>query len=200
MTWQDGDGCGGSVDGAPTVHRPIDASVPSQLSCGRSLHTQVSHRTGDLMIRRVLAALTLAVLAGCSGSSPMAPSTGGGGGAGNGGGGGATGGGTGDANGGGTAPLTAAVTVGNIFFKSGHNGSANPAVDTVAVGGTITWTWTSSGSVPHSIQSLGSPSFTSSAVETGDGSTYQVTFSTAGTYQYDCGVHGTMMTGTIVVR
>jgi len=137
------------------------------------------------MIRHFLLAVTLAVLAGCSGNSPTAPSAGGG-----------SGGGTG----GGAAPSTAAVTVGNIFFKSGLNGSSNPAVVTVAVGGTVTWTWTSSGSVPHSIQSLGSPSFTSSAVETGDGSTYQVTFSTAGTYQYDCGVHGTMMTGTIVVR
>jgi len=151
------------------------------------------------MVRHFLLAVTLAVLAGCSGNSPTAPSTGGGS-TGGGTGGGSTGGGTGGATGGGAAPSTAAVTVGNIFFKSGLNGSSNPAVVTVAVGGTVTWTWTSSGSVPHSIQSLGSPSFTSSAVETGDGSTYQVTFSTAGTYQYDCGVHGTMMTGTVVVR
>jgi plastocyanin len=152
------------------------------------------------MVRHLLLAVTLAVLAGCSGNSPTAPSTGGGSGGGYGNGGGSSGGGTGGATGGGAAPSTAAVTVGNIFFKSGHNGSANPAVDTVAAGGTVTWTWTSSGSVPHSIQSLGSPSFTSSAVQTGDGSTYQVTFSTAGTYQYDCAVHGTMMSGTIVVR
>jgi plastocyanin len=110
------------------------------------------------------------------------------------------GGGGGGGTGGGAAPLTAAVSVGNIFFKSGHNGSVNPAVDTVAVGGTVTWTWTNAGNVPHSIQSLGSPSFMSSAVQTGDGSTHQVKFSTPGTYQYDCAVHGTMMSGTIVVR
>ena len=137
------------------------------------------------MIRRFLTVVALAVLAGCSGSSPTGPS----------------------------APppvvppvvvpppaLTAAVAVGNIFFKSGHNGSANPAVDTVAVDGTVTWTWTNSGTVPHSIQSLGSPSFTSSAIQTGDGSTHEVKFSTPGTYQYDCAVHGTMMSGTVVVR
>jgi len=47
---------------------------------------------------------------------------------------------------------------------------------------------------------MGSPSFTSSAVLSGSGSTYQVTFTTPGTYQYDCAVHGTMMTGTIVVQ
>ncbi len=94
----------------------------------------------------------------------------------------------------------AAISVGNIFFKSVRNGSANPAVDTVAAGGTATWTWVTTGSVPHSVQSLGSPSFTSSAIQTGSGKTYEVTFTAPGTYQYDCAVHGTMMTGTIVVR
>jgi len=34
------------------------------------------------------------------------------------------------------------VDVGSgIQFVSGHNGSMNPAVDTVAVGSTVTWTW-----------------------------------------------------------
>ena len=55
-------------------------------------------------------------------------------------------------------------------------------------------------SVPHSVESEGSRSFTSSEILTGRGSTYKVTFTAAGTYQYDCAVHGTMMTGTIVVR
>ncbi len=146
------------------------------------------------MTRHFLLAVALAALAGCSGSSPTAP-TGGGGAGGGGGNGGSTGGDTG-----GVPPLTAAITVGNIFFKSGHNGSANPAVDTVAVGGTVTWTWTGAGNVPHSVQSLGSPSFASSTIQTGDGSTHQVAFPTAGTYQYDCAVHGTMMSGRIVVR
>lgn len=90
--------------------------------------------------------------------------------------------------------------VGDIFMKSGNNGSVNPAVDTVAVGGSVTWTWTNTGNVPHGIQSLGSPSFPTGTVLTGDGKTYRVTFNTAGTYQYDCLVHGTMMPGTIVVR
>ena len=146
------------------------------------------------MIKRLFTAVVLAVLVGCSGGSdtPTDPSN------------------PGPAPtpapapapapGPTPAPLTAAVAVGNIFFKSGHNGSTNPAVDTVAAGGTVTWTWTNSGSVPHSIESEGSPSFTSSDIKTGEGSTYQVTFSTPGTYQYDCAVHGAMMRGTIVVR
>jgi hypothetical protein len=146
------------------------------------------------MIRRLLtAAASLAVLAGCSGSNtPTDPGN--------------------PAPGPGPdpqpapapapapAPSTAAIIVGNIFFKSGLNGSTNQAVDTVAVGGTVTWTWTNTGSVPHSIESEGAPAFTSSDVLTGGGSTHHVTFSTPGTYRYDCAVHGAAMSGTIVVR
>ncbi len=90
------------------------------------------------------------------------------------------------------------VTVGpGIQFVSAHNGTTNPAVDTIAVGGTATWTWT--GSLPHSVQSVGTPSFASSGILTGSG-TYAVTFPVAGTYRYNCAVHGSSMTGTLVVR
>src|SRR5213076_3248025 len=92
------------------------------------------------------------------------------------------------------------IVVGNILFKSAHNGSQNPAIDTVAVGSTVTWTWTSTGAVSHSVRSQGATGFTSSAVETGDGKTYSVTFTTPGSYAYDCAVHGAAMSGTIVVR
>ena len=68
------------------------------------------------------------------------------------------------------------------------------------MGGTVTWTWTSTGITSHSVQSLGSPSFTSSAILAVNGATYQFTFPSAGTYQYDCVVHGAQMTGRIVVR
>ena len=100
----------------------------------------------------------------------------------------------------GTAPATAAVNVGDIFFTSALNGSSNPAVDTVAVNGTVTWTWVAGDVLPHSVQSLGSPSFTSSGILSGAGNTYQFTFTAPGTYQYDCAVHGQLMTGSIVVR
>jgi len=95
------------------------------------------------------------------------------------------------------AGTTASVQVGDIFFTSNGNGTTNPAVDTVAVGGTVTWTWISGN---HSVESLGTPSFTSSSVSATPGNTYAFTFTTAGTYQYDCSVHGSSMTGTIVVR
>jgi len=107
------------------------------------------------------------------------------------------GGGGGGGGGGGPA---AQIVVGNILFRSAHNGSQNPAVDTVAAGSTVTWTWTATGTIAHSVRSAATPNFTNSAIESGNGKTYSVTFNTAGTYQYDCAVHGSAMRGTIVVQ
>ncbi|HEX9217215.1 MAG TPA: plastocyanin/azurin family copper-binding protein [Gemmatimonadales bacterium] len=136
----------------------------------------------------VIGMIALAALAGCGGYTATAPYGGGSGGGGGGGGGG--------------GPV-GSVTVGNdgrIVFISGHNGTANPAADTVAAGSTVTWTWTNNQSVSHSVQSQGSTAFASSPIMSGSGQTYAVTFTTPGTYQYDCAVHGTAMNGTIVVR
>jgi probable HAF family extracellular repeat protein len=94
------------------------------------------------------------------------------------------------------APPPGLVRVGSVFFASTRNGTWNPAVDTVAVGRTVTWDWCGGS---HSVQSRGTPSFTSSAVMTGSTSEYKFTFTRAGTYQYNCVVHAGM-TGRIVVR
>lgn len=96
-----------------------------------------------------------------------------------------------------TIPTAASVDLGDNFFKSTLNGSENPAVDTIAVGGKVTWTW--GGANSHSVHSTGSPTFTSSTIMVSSG-TYSFTFNSAGTYQYNCIVHGNAMTGTIVVR
>lgn len=91
------------------------------------------------------------------------------------------------------------VVVGNIFFRSASNGSQNPAVDTIAAGSSVTWSWNEAGS--HSIQSTGTPNiFRNSVVMSAANSSYTVTFQNAGTYTYDCGVHGSLMTGRIVVQ
>ncbi len=92
------------------------------------------------------------------------------------------------------------VNVGNIFFRSAHNGSQNPAVDTIAAGDSVTWTWNAPGS--HSIQSTGlSPEiFRNSVVMSGLNDSYTVVFRNPGTYTYDCAVHGSAMTGRIVVQ
>jgi len=126
----------------------------------------------------VIGMIALAVLAGCAGYTASGPYGGGGG-------------------------AVGSVTVGNngqIVFISGHNGTTNPAVDTVAAGSTVTWTWTNNQGVSHSVQSQGSTTFASSPIVSGNGQTYAVTFTAPGTYRYDCAVHGTAMTGTIVVR
>jgi plastocyanin len=97
-------------------------------------------------------------------------------------------------------PTHAEVRLGNIFFISDRNSSTNPAVDTIAVGGAVTWAWGNTGFTEHSVRSVGVPSFTSSATKFGNGQSYIFTFTTAGTYSYDCAVHGSRMTGRIVVR
>jgi len=137
------------------------------------------------MTRLMLSALAASLLASCGGSTPTAPS----------------GGGAGDMGGGGTPPAgSVVVTVGNIFFRSDRNRSVNQAVDTVVAGGTVTWKWVGTGSVPHNVQSLDAPSFTSGPLETGDGKTYEQAFTTPGTYRYNCAVHGDEMTGVVVVK
>jgi plastocyanin len=138
---------------------------------------------------------------GAGGASGGAGTGGTGGTGGNGGsqGGGATGGDMGGGSGGGAGSGSATVTVGNDFFRSDVDGSANPATVTIRAGSTVTWRWGNTGSVPHSVQSTGTPSFTSSAVETGSGSTYQQTFTTPGTYRYNCAIHGDLLTGVVVV-
>lgn len=93
------------------------------------------------------------------------------------------------------SPPPLPVSVANFAFTSGHNGSSNPAVDTVAAGGAVQWTWVSGS---HGIESLGPQHFTNSSI--GTGLTYTVVFTQPGTYNYQCLVHLSLMTGTIVVQ
>ena len=94
-----------------------------------------------------------------------------------------------------------------ITIQVGPGTSFTPSVDTVAVGGTVTWSWPAN-SVGHSVTSTGPTSFTSDPAGISDGAkTYgPITFNTAGTYFYYCQAHGspgnppTGMSGRIVVR
>ena len=96
-------------------------------------------------------------------------------------------------------PGTVLVSVGNNFFRSQRNNSVNDAVDTVGVGGKIRWQWVNTGSAPHNVASLGTPTFVSGPVQTGSGRIYELTFTTPGTYRYNCAIHGNLMTGVVVV-
>jgi plastocyanin len=137
------------------------------------------------MKRMVCGAALTALLTGCGGSTTTGPGTAGGG---------NTGGGTG-----GDAFGSVTVSVGTNFFRSNRNGTVNAAVDTVAVGGKVTWRWAGAGSVPHNVASVGMPSFTSGGIKTGDGSVYELTFTAPGTYRYNCAIHGNLMTGIVIV-
>jgi plastocyanin len=99
-------------------------------------------------------------------------------------------------------PGAVTVTVGpGIEFRSNRNNSSNPAVDTVAVGSTVVWNLAGG---THNVLSTGSPSFISSFGNGGIGTvmaaSYLFEFNTAGTYTYECGIHGSAMTGRVVVR
>ena len=101
------------------------------------------------------------------------------------------------------SPAAIAITVGNDFFRSDRNQTTGPAVDTVAVGGTVTWTWVA-GAISHNVTSNPPPGFTGSPTQAA-GTTYAVNFPTAGTYRYYCNIHAGAastvgMIGRIVVR
>ena len=87
------------------------------------------------------------------------------------------------------------VTVGNNFFRSVKNATQDPAIDTAAIGQPVRWSVTGT----HRIRSLGTPSFPSSG-NLNTGATFQLTFSTPGTYEYDCSIHGAAaMSGRVEV-
>src|SRR2546421_12471712 len=90
----------------------------------------------------VIGLLALAALAGCS-----SPTYGGGSGGGGGGGG-----------------PSGEIIVGNILFKSAHNGSQNPAIDSGAGGSTVTWPWAGTGTVPHNTRAPGADRVATSTI------------------------------------
>ena len=97
-------------------------------------------------------------------------------------------------------PPAGSITVGTSYFLSDRNWTTDAAVDTVAVGTRVTWTWVTGPAVAHTVQSVGTPSFPSSGNLGGVGVTYSVTFNRAGTYLYNCARHPGNMFGRVVVR
>lgn len=86
------------------------------------------------------------------------------------------------------ASPTSRINVGDNFFS--------PASATTTVGTKVTWTW--SGVAPHSVSGKFDGKDVFSPVSTGTG-TFEFTFDKAGTFDYECGVHGPSMAGRIVV-
>jgi len=90
-----------------------------------------------------------------------------------------------------TAPLSAAVTVGPSTVFA-------PTDVTIARTGRVTWTW-AAGSISHSVRwQTGPVPLPPNSMIQASGM-YPLTFNTAGTYTYDCAVHMSLMSGTVVV-
>ena len=79
-----------------------------------------------------------------------------------------------------------------------RDNSFSPSTEAIAVGETVTWTW--SGSQQHNVSwDAGSP--TASATQSSG--TYQRAFAQAGKYDYHCTIHGTPgagMHGAVTVQ
>ncbi|MDQ3810913.1 MAG: hypothetical protein M3336_11535 [Chloroflexota bacterium] len=104
-------------------------------------------------------------------------------------------------------PRAVGVQVRNNFFRSVRNGSGGPsrqAVDTVVVGGTVTWRWFGG---PHNVTPVFHSQFRASPTR-GAGFTYgPVRLNTRGRFLYRCTIHSRLvgrrpvgMAGVIVVR
>jgi plastocyanin len=111
-------------------------------------------------------------------------------------------------------PIPTAVTVElySNFFRSLRNGSGGQgilfterAVDTVAVGGTVTWVWVAQG---HNVTPYRNSAFTPSGTHEAGFTFGPITFNTRGEYTYSCTNHSQVnaifgligMTGAMVVR
>lgn len=100
------------------------------------------------------------------------------------------------------APAYEISIINGVGFRSDSNLSQNPAVDTVAAGTKVTWVWRNTGTVEHNVHAVGTPTFPGSADLSG-GSKFSYTFTTPGTYNYECTrpMHASLgMIGTIVVQ
>jgi plastocyanin len=89
-------------------------------------------------------------------------------------------------------PTPTPIPSGTVHQISIQGFAFNPSSLTIKVGDTVVWT--NNDTAFHSIQSA-----TFSSVAFGQNGTYSKTFDTAGTYNYNCGIH-TFMTGSITVN
>ncbi len=83
-----------------------------------------------------------------------------------------------------------------VQIGPGGNNVFAPATVTVHAGDTVAWRWVSG---THSVVSDSMPkAFADSPTQAAG--VFNVTFASAGTFPYHCGVHGAMMSGTVIVK
>jgi hypothetical protein len=86
-----------------------------------------------------------------------------------------------------------------ISFISSHNGSTNPAVDTIAVDGTMTWTLEFFDYDRHGVASVGTPTFQGADFPFYGPDILGVVFTAPGTYHY-ADPYNPGATGIVVVK
>jgi len=90
----------------------------------------------------------------------------------------------------------AITSAGVVMVGAGAANSFSPSTVTIRAGQSVTWSWVSGF---HSVVSDSAPKAFADSPAQASGQ-FIATFATAGMYPYHCGIHGAMMTGTIVVQ
>ncbi len=90
----------------------------------------------------------------------------------------------------------AITSAGVVQVGAGGGNTFTPSTVTIRAGQSVTWNWVTG---VHSVVSDSMPKAFSDSPQQGAGQ-YTAMFPTAGTYPYHCGVHGTMMSGSVVVQ
>jgi plastocyanin len=88
------------------------------------------------------------------------------------------------------------TSAGVVMVGAGAANTFSPSTVTIKPGESVTWSWVSG---VHGVVSDTAPKAFADSPTQSSGQ-YTATFATAGTYPYHCAVHGTMMTGTVVVQ
>lgn len=94
-------------------------------------------------------------------------------------------------------PDQSITTAGVVMVGLGGGNTFGPATVTLQAGQGVTWVWVSGF---HSVVSDSSPKVWADSPGQASGQFVVKTFPTAGTFPYHCGVHGAMMSGTVVVQ
>jgi plastocyanin len=94
-------------------------------------------------------------------------------------------------------PDQSITTAGVVMVGVGGGNTFAPAQVTIQAGQGVTWVWVAGF---HSVVSDSSPKAWGDSAGQASGQFVVKTFPTAGTYPYHCGVHGAMMSGTVVVQ
>ena len=90
----------------------------------------------------------------------------------------------------------AITTAGVVTVGAGAANSFSPSTVTIRAGQGVTWSWVTGF---HSVVSDSTPKAFADSPAQASGQ-YVVMFPTAGTFPYHCGIHGAMMSGTVVVQ